>query len=149
MPTVTFTETEFELLPVGEYRVQVTNIAEETGNFGPQLKLTLEIVKGEYEGKSLSAWVGIKGGPTAKLTLWAAALGLDTTPGNVLDTDELIGKQAMATILVESKPGTDGKMKEFNKVSTLRAPRVKTTAKPAPKPEPVETDEEEDPFEGE
>lgn len=149
MPVVQFTDTEYELLPVGEYRIQVTNVVEEVGNFGPQLKLTLEIVKGEYEGKSLSAWCGLKGGPTAKLTAWAAALGLDTTPGNAIDTDDLNGKQCMATILVESKPGENGKLKEFNKVSALRAPRVK--AKPAPNPEPVAApaDDDEDPFEGE
>lgn len=142
MPIVTFTDSDFELLETGEYRVQVTNIEETEGNFGPQLKLTLEVISGEHEGASVWAWCSIKGGPKSKLTRWCQAMGIDTSAGVQVNTDDLVGKRCTAVVLVKEK--TDGSG-EYNAVTELKPNKAKKAAPtPAPKAEA-----EYDPFDDE
>lgn len=142
MPVVTFTDSDFEVLETGEYRVQVTNIEETAGNFGPQLKLTLEVIAGEHEGASLWTWCSIKGGPKSKLTRWCQAMGIDTSAGTQINTDDLVGKRCTAVVLAKEK--TDGSG-EYNAVTDLKPNKVKKTA-PAPAPK---ADADDDPFEDE
>ncbi len=142
MPVVTFTDSDFEVLETGEYKVQVTDIEETEGKFGPQIKLTLEVISGDYEGQKVWAWTGLKGGPKAKLTRWCQAMGIDTSAGSQIDTDDLIGKRCTAVVLAKEK--TDGSG-EYNAVTDLKPNRVKKSAAAPKDPAPAE----DDPFDDE
>jgi len=133
---------EYETIPTGEYPVQVADIEEEQGQFGPQLKLKLEIVgNGEHAGKTLTAWCGLTGSLKGKLAKWSAALGLVLEPGTDFDTDDLQGRRATAVVVVKTKD--DGS--EFSKVEELKAPKRKPAPAAAPKPAPAAADGE-DPW---
>ena len=160
----------YETIPTGEYLIQVTNIEETENKFDPdkpQLKWTLEIVTGDYEGKNLIAFSSTSDSVKGKLVRWASALGLELVDGDAFDTDDLIGRQCLAVVLVKAKD--DGT--EFNKVDDLKARKLKTqTRRPVPANNPVskpvgvaiqekanvqtvekesETDDDFDPFESE
>ncbi len=111
------TVTESKPAPTGDYRVQVVDIEEFEGNFGPQLRFTLEVVDGPYAGKQIYAWCAAKLSTRSKLAQWAAALGCPFVPGEMFDTDDLVGRQAIAVVTLES--GDNGN--EFNRVQGLRS----------------------------
>lgn len=137
---------EYETIPTGDYPIQVVDLTDEEGTFGPQLKWKLEIVgTSEYAGKYLTAWTSLTPSMKGKLAQWAVALGIELEPGMDFDTDMLIGKRAVAVVVVKSKD--DGS--EFNKVDTIRPPKKAKNggAKPIQTPvTTVVTGEEEDVF---
>lgn len=143
MPVLTMQENE--VIPTGEYPVQVVDLEQETGTFGQQLKWKLEIIGGgDYAGKTLTAWASLSNSLKSKLAKWSIALGIQLDAGEELDTDDLIGRKAMATVVVKTKE--DGS--EFSKVEEIKAPK----RRPAPKAEPKKAEaeaEEDDPFGGE
>jgi len=132
------TMVENETIPTGEYPTQITDLIEEEGKFGQQVKFTLEIIgDGDYTGKNLLAWAALSPSMKGKLAKWAAACGIQLEPGIEFDTDELIGKRVMAVVLVKTKD--DGS--EFNKVEELKAPKRRPVPAPAGRPAATHSEE--------
>jgi hypothetical protein len=135
------TITDFEPIPTGEYAVQVADYDEETGGqYGPQVKFSLEIIKGEFAGKTLFYWCGIKGSRKSKLVKAAAAFGMPVETGGTLRLEDFQGRKAIAVVIVETR---DDKS-EISKVVDVKMPR----SKPVPAPVAVATAEA-DPFDAE
>ena len=132
--------------------MQVVNIEPTDGNFGPQFKWTLEVVKPEkFSGIQRGAWTSVSPNLKGKFMKWAGAcLGRAIEKDEAIDTDDLIGAQVVATIVI--KDGDDG---PFNKVDGIRTPKTPTkkqTGKASEgfdvgEPEkPAEKGDSEDPF---
>ena len=134
----------FEVLPTGEYLVQVTDFEEVTGEFGPQVKLTFEIVKpAKFAGKTKLGWASMKlstgGKRNSKLWDWTCAIfGRKLKIGEDMELMDLVGRQAVAVIITEKK-GED----DMNKISSLKpyAPQPPFPAAGAAKPPKPPADE--------
>lgn len=138
-------------VPTGEYAAKFTEFEETEGQFGPQLKASLEIVGGEFAGQRLTTWASMTFSPKSKLYSWAlAAFGKDIPANYDLNTDHLLNKTVIAVVVV--KPGKDG-TGEFSRVDNVKARKNGATAAPrpapvaAPVPAPVaQAESEEIPF---
>jgi len=99
---------------MGRYLGKVISVDERVGGlYGPELEIVVEIIDGVYAGRQLKLWVGIKASIKSNLIKYSAAFGLDTTPGKALNTDDLVGKVAVATVtIVRRDDGT-----EYNKIT--------------------------------
>lgn len=143
MATLTATESTFETLPANKYLLQITDLEESEGMYGPQFRVKLEVVEPKkYAGKWVSYWASKKltSGGKQNSKLWdltEAAFNRPLGKGEQLDTDDLIGRQVVGMIDVVNKDG-----QEFNKVLSLK-PYPKQEAFPAagaPKPKKDETE---------
>ncbi|MBP6965734.1 MAG: hypothetical protein KBC96_15175 [Armatimonadetes bacterium] len=119
---------ENSVLDTGDYKVCVTDIGTETGQFGEQVKFVLD-VEGTG-GKQLFYWCSLTGSTNGKLFKTANAFGMSLEPGSSLDLDDLVGKRAVASVIVKAKD--DGS--EFNKIESIRPIRAKATAEKKPDP---------------
>lgn len=163
MPVVQATESNYVTLPTGEYLVQITDYASETGNFGPQWKWSLEVVAPKsHAGNTKFFWTSEKltGGkkPSNLWKLVSAAFGREPGKNEAVDIDDLIGRRCIAVIVAEPRDDGDG---ERNRTSALK-PYAKQEPFPLPKPgakktgdetsfevgEKPEVADDEDPFEG-
>lgn len=113
---------EFEVIPTGEYLAQITDYEEEQGNFGPQFKFRLEIVKPkQYAEKTQLYWTSQKlTSGQRKSKLWAfveAAFNRMVEEGEQVDLDDVIGRQVIMVLVSDAKD--DGS--EFNKISSIKA----------------------------
>jgi len=121
MTTLTATKAEYEVMPTNDYLVQITDIEETAGNYGPQFQFTLEVVKPErYAGKTRKYWCSQKltaGSKKSKLwSLVEAAYNRPLEIGEAVDSDNLQGRRMIATIVVET--GDDGS--ENNKIAAIK-----------------------------
>lgn len=135
MAQLTVAKGEYEVLPTADYLAQVVNEDEETGFYGQQLKLTFEIVAPKkYAGKQRVAWCALKlisGSKKSKLLSWAEAIyNRPIMDGEEVDTESLIGRQVVITLVSEARD--DGTA--YNKVTALK-PYNKQD--PYPRPESV------------
>jgi hypothetical protein len=137
MPIVTATANE--TIPTGEYLVALNDITVDEGQFGKQYKFAMEVTKpAEYAGKKLTAWTSTSSAITGKFMKYASAfLRRPIEDGERVNTDDLIGKQAIAIVLTKV---SDKDNSEFNKVDGVKAYKARASA-PAPvAPPPVEED---------
>jgi len=104
-----------EPLPTGEYLVRVASITEKEGKYSPQLQWVFRVLEPEYEGRELIAYTNATNSTTAKVAQWARALGCEVVPGEEFDTDELVGRKAIAVVVV--KPSQQGN--RYNHVENL------------------------------
>ena len=115
------------LAPAGQYQVNAYCVTEKTGGlYGPEVEIDLRVVKGPYAGRELKAWATIKNSPKSNLVKYCAAFGLDTSPDSALDTDDLIGRTAIAIVVIGSR--NDGT--EYNKIVGFAAASAVATTKP-------------------
>jgi len=113
MPKITVTESE-NMKPVAEglYQAAIVEVKEDDGEFGPYVKVTFEIINGDYKGiiKTLVASLKLsksKSGKNSKLfDLVKAATKKEPDTGEEFDTDELIGKTFQ--ILVKNGKEVEG-----------------------------------------
>lgn len=135
--SMTITVQDSEPMPTGEYPVKLVELTTVDGKYGEQLRYKFEVVKGEYAGRTLTAFATPSGNPASKCIRWASAL-LERTlqAGEQVDLESLIGRYARAVVVVKST--ADGR--EVNVIQEILPAR---RAKPTPPPEPVEGD----PFE--
>lgn len=137
------TTVENVVIPTGEYLARVLELEHEQGNFGPQFKWRFEVRKpDEYTGKELVGWTSTSPSLKGKFVKWAmACFGRAFEAGESIDTDELVGSKV--TLVVTVKESDDGG--EYNKVESIKA--CKKVSKPAARPSPVDSDDDEDYFE--
>lgn len=105
---------EATTLDAGTYTVQLMDLVETTlenpqyGN-GDVIRFALEttdVVDEEGNPVQLDGIANDKMTPMSKLSRWLSAFGVSAKPGEDVDMEEAIGKQAMAVIVL--KPGKDG-----------------------------------------
>ncbi|CAN5119207.1 hypothetical protein BH09PAT1_BH09PAT1_3990 [soil metagenome] len=113
MSKITVTESEaMKPVPEGLYQAAIVEVKEDSGEFGPYVKVTFEIVKGEYKGiiKMMVASLKMsksKTGKNSKLyDLVKAATKVEPDTGEEFDTDSLIGK--VCQILVKNGKEMEG-----------------------------------------
>jgi hypothetical protein len=110
---ITITAQGTEPLPTGEYRVELTAIELEDGNYGEQLKWTFHVLE---KGRHLVAYSSLSPSLASKCMRWAGALlGRPIQPKEQVDFEALVGKTAIAVVVKQRKD--DGR--EFNKVDDL------------------------------
>lgn len=125
-------QTKFETIPVGEYVVEVADAMLTDGKFGDQVEFLLRVAEGPHENKMLKSWTSASFSPKSRLYSYAQALFGNPIPPNYdLDTGDLVGRRAIAVVLVREKP--DGAA--YNKIDGLRALGAGTP--PAPAREPI------------
>jgi hypothetical protein len=134
------------VLPEDTYKVKVKSIEESTATWEgvekPALKFSFEIIDdGDYDGTYIGEVVTAKAviypklSPKAKLRQWAEMLlGHTLGEGEVLDTDQLIGKVCRMLTVTNRVNGTDGKTREYTNVDKLLPPKAQRSA---PAREPV------------
>lgn len=126
----------FETIPTGDYPAEIEAVELTDGQFGQQLKFTFTL-----DGKNQSLWGWASASFTTKSKLYAwtrAAFGGKPIPPNYnLDTDHLIGKKVLLTVVVARKD--DGS--EFNKIQDVRPLLNGNGPQPAAQPtaQPVAT----------
>lgn len=139
-----FKKCEFDVLPVGEYRANVTDweMAKEnahTAEYGPQVMVKMELQTPDGP-RTLREFYGIKSfAPKSRIAgLFMAALNtdFDSLPDEP-DMDDIIGLPFMATVLIKKKPN-DGT--EFNRIEGLRPLKQKASPKPAVASQGASTD---------
>lgn len=126
-------------LPTGEYPARLVELTTVDSRYGEQLRFKFEIVRGEYQGRTLIAFATPSGNPTSKCVRWASALvGRALQAGEQLDLQSLVGRYCLLAVV--RKAGDGGR--EVNVVQEVYPPR-RPQPMPAPSSEPVEGD----PFE--
>jgi hypothetical protein len=110
---ITITAQGTEPLPTGEYRVELTAIELEDGNYGEQLKWTFRVPD---KGRNLVAYSSLSASLASKCMRWAGALlGRPIQPSEQVDFEALVGKTAIAVVVKQRKENGQ----EFNKVDDL------------------------------
>jgi hypothetical protein len=92
----------FETYPAGVYPATVKEITEDTeSQFGAQYRFKFSL-GGALDGKTMTGWCRQSGSVKSKFFEWYTALtGKTPKPGEVVETDELIGKTAQLVIKVK------------------------------------------------
>ncbi len=109
-------QTTYDVVPTGEYRAVISEITAAEGKFGPQLQIKGTINAGPYAGNTFLCWVSTKFSPKSKLYEWVeAALGT-VSKSYVFDSDDLIGKEVTATLVVRELDGGG----EVNRVDRVK-----------------------------
>ena len=105
----------FETIPTGDYPAEIEAVELTDGQFGQQLKFTFTL---DGKNQSLWGWASASFTTKSKLYTWTrAAFGGKPIPPNYnLDTDHLIGKKVLLTVVTARKD--DGS--EFNKITDVR-----------------------------
>ncbi len=113
----TIQQKTYEVVPTGDYPAEIDQIDLEQGQFGEQLKFTFRLLNRE-DGKTMWGWASASFTPKSKLYAWTrAAMGGQTIPPSYnLNTDHLIGKRVLLTVVISRKD--DGA--EYNKIQDVR-----------------------------
>ena len=109
----------YEALEPGVYPGKITDIQEEDGAYGPQLKVyfLLDPFEGYEGGKQLFSWCSRKFSPKSKLYSWTQAVLGRITPDYVFDSDDILNKPVM--VVVGNRYSTDGSQL-FDYVESLK-----------------------------
>lgn len=114
-------QTSYTVLPEGEYRLRIQDVTESEGKFRDQLQFKLQVVEGEYAGMTFPSWMNRVFSPKSKLYQWVeAALAVPVPADYDLDTDDLVGREVMAYVIVKELVGGG----EVNRVERVRAAKV-------------------------
>ncbi len=105
----------YEVLPTGDYPAEIIQVDLTDGQFGQQLKFSFDLLG---KNQTLWGWASASFTTKSKLYGWTrAAFGGKSIPANYgLDTDHLIGRRVLLTVVVARKE--DGT--EFNKIQDVR-----------------------------
>jgi hypothetical protein len=122
---------EYVMIPTGSYPATVAAIEEAEGNFGSQLRWTLNLgvvedVDGGEEERTLVGYTGQVLSSKAKLWTWVQATGLD--PADGLNSDDLVGRRVVRDVVIEPRKDGQG---EFNAIHAMLRPKTKAKPKPA------------------
>ena len=129
---------ETTLLRPGEYPARVKAVTETTSRFDnkPQLQIDFELKDGRGMLHDLRVWcnaVYVSGAKASRLYVFTQALFGGTAPKTFDPVVDLVGRVALATVVIDRK----GDGTEFNKLASLRAARPVAAPAPAPKPAPA------------
>ncbi len=113
-------QTKFVVLPEGEYKLRIVEIAEAEGKFHDQLQVKLEVANGPHAGTTFYSWMNRVFSPKSKLYMWVeAALAVPVPPDYDLDTDDLLDREVTGYVIVKPLDGGG----EVNRVERVRAAR--------------------------
>ena len=104
-------QTTVEVLAPGMYRAKVGAVAVEDGTYGQQVALRFDLLDDGLTDRFVKAWATAKlsgGKRPSKLYSWASALlfaGRALPEEYDLDTDALLGREALALVEVTEKDG--------------------------------------------
>ena len=113
-------QTKFVVLPEGEYKLRIVEIAEAEGKFHDQLQVKLEVANGPHAGATFYSWMNRVFSPKSKLYQWVeAALAVPVPPDYDLDTDDLLEREVTGYVIVKPLDGGG----EVNRVERVRAAR--------------------------
>ena len=113
-------QTKFVVLPEGEYKLRIVEIAEAEGKFHDQLQVKLEVASGPHAGATFYSWMNRVFSPKSKLYQWVeAALAVPVPPDYDLDTDDLLEREVTGYVIVKPLDGGG----EVNRVERVRAAR--------------------------
>ena len=130
---------EWKPAPAGLYPAKIAKIEGKDGSFGPSLNIqftTLVDANGIKAGSKLFGMVPATiGGPKSRTYRWLVALGVTLTPGQNFDPQTLIGKQVMASVLINQ--GSNGKT--YSNVTELYPFDEKMFSAPVQQAVPVQT----------
>ena len=137
-------QTTVEVLAPGMYRAKVGAVAVEDGTYGQQVALRFDLLDEEGAGRSITgrcvkAWAKAKlsgGKRPSKLYSWTSALlfaGKALPEEYDLDTDALLGREALALVEVTEKDGMS-----TNRIVHLFPLRAVRKQPDRPKPEQPE-----------
>lgn len=123
--TVKIEQKSYELLPVGDYKAVITNVQNDEGMFGPQLRVDFLVEGGDYEGSQLVGWCSATFSPRSKLYSWTKAAfgGTEIPPTYAFNSDDVIGRRVVLTVIIRTKD--DGT--EFNRIEAVKKCRSDTT----------------------
>jgi hypothetical protein len=133
-------QTKYEVLEPGMYRAKVGAVTVEDGPFGKQVVAWFDLLDEGVTDRSVKAFAKPKlsgGKRPSKLYAWTSALlfgGKPLPEAYDLDTDALLGREALAVVEVTEKDGMS-----FNRVAQLLPvrPAKKPPEVPAPAVEPA------------
>jgi hypothetical protein len=126
---ITIEQTQFEVVPTGEYPAKIQKVEEVSGQFGDQLKFTFELPPNEEgEKRTLLGWASAKFNPLSKLYGWteSALGGAPIDRGYNFNSDDIIGKPVTLVVIV--------KMSEKGEVNKIQSVLPYKKAKPAAAP---------------
>ena len=112
-------QSTYEALEPGVYPGKITDIQEEDGAYGPQLKVYFHLDPTEdyEEGKQIYAWCSRKFSPKSKLYTWTQAILGRITPDYVFDSDDILNKPIL--VVVGNRENADGSQ-VFDYVESLK-----------------------------
>ena len=122
----TIQQKTYEVVPTGDYPAEIDQIDLEQGQSCPQLTFPFRLPIRE-DGKPMCGWASASFTPKSKLYAWTrAAMGGQMIPPSYnLNTDHLIGKRVLLTVVISRKD--DGA--EYNKIQDVR-PYLNGNAQP-------------------
>lgn len=112
-------QSTYEAVEPGVYPGKITDIVEEDGLYGPQLKVYFDLdpFEGYEAGKQIYAWCSRKFSPKSKLYGWTQAILGRITPDYVFDSDDILNKPVM--IVIDNRYSADGSQL-FDYVESLK-----------------------------
>ena len=111
-------QTTYDAVPTGDYKAVITGIEQVEGKFGPQLQIKCEINAGPHAGNTFLCWVSPRFSPKSRLYEWVeAVLAMPVPRTYTFDSDHLIGREVIATLVVRELDGGG----EVNRVDRVRA----------------------------
>lgn len=101
-------QSTYEAVEPGVYPGKITDIQEEDGAYGPQLKVyfLLDPFEGYEAGKQLYAWCSRKFSPKSKLYSWTQAILGRISPDYVFDSEDILNKPVM--VVIDNRFSSDG-----------------------------------------
>ena len=101
-------QSTYEAVEPGVYPGKITDIQEEDGAYGPQLKVyfLLDPFEGYEAGKQLYAWCSKKFSPKSKLYSWTQAIMGRISPDYVFDSDDILEKPVL--VVIDNRFSADG-----------------------------------------
>ncbi len=110
-------QTTCDAIPTGDYRAVITEIEAVEGKFGPQLQIKCEISAGPHAANTFLCWVSTRFSPRSRLYEWVeAALAMPVPRAYTFDSDHLIGREVIATLVVRELDGGG----EVNRVDRVK-----------------------------
>jgi hypothetical protein len=117
--TVIVEPAEYESLPMGEYAAEITDIVEIEGNYDkPVVQFTYTLLGEEHKDRTIRGWCNKTMNRKSNLyKLTKAILNRSSLNGYTFNSDDLIGRRVLLTVLV--KPREDGT--PSNRIESVRS----------------------------
>ena len=105
--------------PVGEYVAKIAKVVPKAGDYGPQLQIGFKLIQMDDDASPVLGWCSQTFSNKSKLFAWTKAAfgGGDIPREYTFDSDDLIGKKVLITLVIRDRE--DGT--PFNRIDSLRA----------------------------
>lgn len=110
----------FEVLPAGDYTLEIDNVEEQTSKSGNQmLRITYKVAEGEHAGRLLFEYYVLTENALWKLQELFVALGIEANGDVSFTPDDLVGQHITGEIEIEesNQYGEQNRLKRHKKFS--------------------------------